>query len=556
MNATVGALRANGDRILDFARRADAAGAGLVLFPEMALPGYPPEDLALKPHFLEDCEAEAERIAGLLPSSLITLFGSTHRDPSGTRNAAILCAGGKIAGWYSKLELPNYGVFDEKRIFQPGTDPGLLRLGSAADGFSAAIQICEDSWIRESPALRHLAGFKPACLLNLSASPYHAGKLLQREQILAAAAATVRAPMIYCNLVGGQDELVFDGGSMVLAPDGRILARARRFEEDLLLVDLPITTSPAPEATDGVRVWSLPAPKPGALPCRPRREADLEPCAEIYSALTLGLRDYMDKNGFRKALVALSGGIDSALVASIAADAIGPDRVVGITLPSRFSSAETRGDAQRLADALGIEFHFLSIQRLFDTALDDLSPLFAGKSPDLTEENLQARLRGLLVMALSNKFGWLVLATGNKSELATGYCTLYGDMVGGFAVLKDVFKMRVFELSRWRNAQGDKPVIPVSILDRPPSAELRDNQKDSDSLPPYDVLDAILERAIEQDRSVEQIVADGFDPATVRRTLRMVDAAEYKRRQGAPGVKITTRAFGRDRRIPMTNQYR
>jgi NAD+ synthase (glutamine-hydrolysing) len=345
---------------------------------------------------------------------------------------------------------------------------------------------------------------------------------------------------------------------MVIAPDGRVLARARRFEEDLLLCDLDLRP-PGIRSDAGERTWeTLPEPRlAGSGGSGPSRlEPELDRLEEVYSALALGLRDYMNKNGFRKAVVGLSGGIDSALVAAVAVDALGADRVAGVTMPSRFSSPETRGDAETMARNLGIEFHTLPIQTLFETALAELDPLWAGSPADLAAENLQARLRGLLLMALSNQFGWLVLATGNKSELATGYCTLYGDMVGGFAVLKDVLKTRVFELSRWRNARGAGPVIPQSILDRPPSAELKENQKDSDSLPPYPVLDEILERIVERDLSFEDVIAEGFDADTVRRTLRMVDAAEYKRRQGAPGVKITPRAFGRDRRIPMTNQYR
>lgn len=406
--------------------------------------------------------------------------------------------------------------------------------------------------------MRSLSGQALHLLLNLSASPFHAGKLAEREAILGAASEAVGAPLAYCNLIGGQDELVFDGGSMVIAPDGRVLARARRFEEDLLLCDLDLRP-PGIRSDAGERTWeTLPEPRlAGSGGSGPSRlEPELDRLEEVYSALALGLRDYMNKNGFRKAVVGLSGGIDSALVAAVAVDALGADRVAGVTMPSRFSSPETRGDAETMARNLGIEFHTLPIQTLFETALAELDPLWAGSPADLAAENLQARLRGLLLMALSNQFGWLVLATGNKSELATGYCTLYGDMVGGFAVLKDVLKTRVFELSRWRNARGAGPVIPQSILDRPPSAELKENQKDSDSLPPYPVLDEILERIVERDLSFEDVIAEGFDADTVRRTLRMVDAAEYKRRQGAPGVKITPRAFGRDRRIPMTNQYR
>jgi NAD+ synthase (glutamine-hydrolysing) len=342
---------------------------------------------------------------------------------------------------------------------------------------------------------------------------------------------------------------------MLIAPDGKVLARARRFEEDLLVCDLePRRTEPRTGAAWTLGAWPAPAEPRSAV--APRTESAMDPSEEVYAALVLGLRDYMDKNGFRKAVVGLSGGVDSALVATIAADALGADRVAGVTMPSRFSSSETRNDAEATARILGLEFHTLPIQKLFETARAELAPVWGGEPAGLAQENLQARLRGLLLMALSNQFGWLVLSTGNKSELATGYCTLYGDMVGGFALLKDVLKTRVYELCRWRNARDGRPVIPQSVLDRPPTAELRENQKDSDSLPPYPILDAILERIVENNASYEDVVARGFDPETVRRTIRLVDAAEYKRRQGAPGVKITPRAFGRDRRVPMTNRYR
>jgi len=557
INATVGALRDNADKIVSFSRQAETRGASIVLFPELALSGYPPEDLILKTHFLDDCLEEAERLAVRLPPEMIILFGAPRRDAIGIHNSACLCVAHHIAGWYDKMELPNYGVFDEKRLFQSGTRPGVFRLGAGENTCSAAIQICEDSWLSDAMPLQSLRGRGLHVVLNLSASPYHTGKLAQREAVLGRAAREVGAPLAYCNLIGGQDELVFDGGSMVIAPDGRILARAKRFEEDLLTYDLCVSPRNVAVDTGGLEAWSLPPARQVSPTAAPSRiEVHLEPVAEVYSALALGLRDYMNKNGFQKAVVGLSGGIDSALVAAIAVDALGSDRVAGVTMPSRFSSSETRGDAEKLARSLGIEFHTLPIQKLFEMSLAELEPLWSGQPADLTEENLQARLRGLLLMALSNKFGWLVLSTGNKSELATGYCTLYGDMVGGFAILKDVLKTRVFELSRWRNAQNEIPVIPVSILERPPTAELRENQKDSDSLPPYSILDAILERTVEQDHSFEQVVSEGFDADTVRRTLRMVDAAEYKRRQGAPGVKITERAFGRDRRVPITNLYR
>jgi NAD+ synthase (glutamine-hydrolysing) len=394
-------------------------------------------------------------------------------------------------------------------------------------------------------------------LLNISASPYHAGKLQQREDVLRKTAQYLQAPLAYCNLVGGQDELVFDGASLFLAADGRELARAKQCEEDTLFVAVPSGAGIKPalnaEQLDVLRVSNLRA-SGGEWPAL-RLEPLHDDVAEVYAALKLGLRDYVEKNHFREVVVALSGGIDSALVAALAVDALGSARVHGITMPSRFSSNETLSDAQLLAQCLGIECRTLPIERLHQTYLEDLAPCWPGRAPDATEENLQARIRGNIVMALSNKFGWLVLTTGNKSEIATGYCTLYGDMAGGFAVIKDVPKMLVFELSRWRNRQGGV-VIPPRIIERPPTAELRANQKDSDSLPEYAVLDPILERYVERDWPAEKIIADGYDAATVRRVIKLVDLNEYKRRQGAPGIKITPKAFSRDRRMPITNQYR
>lgn len=556
INPTVGALAANGRLILRAAEAAGGEGAQVVVFPELALSGYPPEDLVLKRHFLDDCREAMEDLARRMPSHLLALVGAPHRDGDRVFNAAFGLHGGRVVAVAHKMLLPNYGVFDEKRLFGEGRRPlaidfGPLRLG---------VHICEDSWVADGPPCRAMAAMRVDAVLNLSASPYHHGKVRQREEVLGAAARAIGAPLLYCNLVGGQDELVFDGASMAVGPDGTVLARGRMFEEDLLWLDL----TPAPKGRRRTRATvSVTPAAPGAggpaasAPGAPARiEPALEDAAEVYAALRTGLRDYVEKNGFRKTVVALSGGIDSALVAAIAVDALGPERVAGVTMPSRHSSAETRGDAERLAQALGIEFHALPIEGVFEAFLRDLSRMWTGRPPDITEENLQARIRGVMIMALSNKFGWLVLSTGNKSELATGYCTLYGDMCGGFALIKDVPKTLVWTLSRWRNAQPGGPVIPPSTIDRPPTAELRSHQLDTDSLPPYPVLDAILERYVEQDLSADRIAADGFDPALVRRVIRLVDTSEYKRRQGAPGVKITPKAFGRDRRMPITNQYR
>ena len=555
LNTTVGALDANADKIAAMAEKAAKDGADIIVFPELALSGYPPEDLILKQHFVDDCETRLDSLAKRLPSDRVVIVGS----PTGTRgqayNAAVVFHGGWRAGEYRKMLLPNYGVFDEKRVFLPGDKPGLLSVGGARIG----LHICEDSWFTGAATCTALQPLQPDALINLSASPYHRGKWHIRADVLGKTARFLKTHLLYCNLVGGQDELVFDGASIALRPDGEIVARARQFAEDMMLITVPLLgKKPAPAGEQSVHRIQVEYVKPEAPPklvAQPMARI-MDDVEEVYAALQLGLRDYTTKNGFSRAVVALSGGIDSALVAAIAVDALGRDKVVGITLPSQFSSKETRGDAEVLAHNLGIEFHALPIQPVFEKFLGDIQGLWPGRPPDTTEENLQARIRGTLVMALSNKFGWLVLTTGNKSELATGYCTLYGDMAGGFAVIKDVPKTLVFELAAWRNRQGHKPVIPPSTIARPPSAELRPNQKDSDSLPPYDALDPILELYVEQDLSAEDIIARGHDADMVHKTVRLVDLNEYKRRQGAPGIKITPKAFGRDRRMPITNLYR
>lgn len=556
INPTVGALRANADRIAEVAHKAARAGADLVVFPEMAVSGYPPEDLVLRPHFLADVERRLAELERRLPKEIVALVGAPRAGATGGAfNSAVVFGAGRRLGCYDKMLLPNYGVFDEARIFKAGARPGLLRLGLWRIG----LHICEDSW---HPSAAPCAALRGAVHLavNLSSSPYHYRKIRLRERVLAAASRALGAPLLYCNLVGGQDELVFDGGSKAL--DGRrVFARAKQFEEDLLFVDMPWRRSPLDVPRVGeIAPLIIEGPVPAARPRRrkeiPRRvEALLPPTEEVYAALKLGLSDYVRKNGFQGVVVGLSGGIDSALTATIAADALGRDRVHGISMPSRFTSAGTRTDARRVAESLGIHFIEQPIERLHAAFLEELTPHWRGRPPDVTEENIQARIRGVILMAFSNKFGWLAVTTGNKSEVATGYCTLYGDMAGGFAVLKDVPKTLVYRLSRWRNRQGQRPVIPPSTIRRAPTAELRPNQKDQDSLPPYPLLDAILERYVERDQGVEEIIAAGFDAATVRRVARMVDRNEYKRRQAAPGVKITPKAFGRDRRIPITNAY-
>ena len=557
-NTTVGALKGNTETIVRMARDAAKAGASIIVFPELALSGYPPEDLILKKHFLNDCMDSLNRLAGEVPQDRVVIVGTPHLVDGKTCNAAAIFHGGKRVAFYHKIALPNYGVFDEKRVFAPGDKALVLDLGAVRIG----IHICEDSWMPSETPCTALAPMALDAVINLSASPYHRGKLGQREDVLARTAALVKAPLLYCNLVGGQDELVFDGASFAIGPDGKLLARARQFEEEILYVKLPVGKSEAgrnesqPAAVEVVNLPTLGKNQAEiSNPWKTSVAPVLDDLAEVYSALKLGLRDYVIKNGFRKVVVALSGGIDSALVATLAADALGSRRVEGVTMPSQFSSKETLSDAVLIARHLGIDCRTVPIQNLQDTYLAELSPLWAGRAPDITEENLQARIRGNIVMALSNKFGWLVLTTGNKSELATGYCTLYGDMVGGFAVIKDVPKTLVFELARWRNRQSKSPIIPPSTIERPPSAELRPDQKDTDSLPPYELLDPILERYIERDWGPDEIIADGFDPAVVRRVARMVDRNEYKRRQGAPGIKITPKAFGRDRRMPITNLY-
>ncbi|VGO15243.1 Glutamine-dependent NAD(+) synthetase [Pontiella desulfatans] len=528
MNPTVGALQSNADLVVSKAHEAFNEGARLIVFPELAISGYPPEDLILKDHFCGDCEAQLERLKTELPPEATVVVGAPVSRNGKKYNAALVFNGSGIIGEYHKMLLPNYGVFDEKRLFEAGTGPLVIDL----DGQKAGIHICEDSWEPGGAAVASLEDQGIDLLINLSASPYHRGKLLNnRINVLAQTAQRLNTPLLYCNMVGGQDELVFDGASMVFAPDGSRIARAKQFQEDILYFSEGQTEKPA------------------------RKELPLPDLEEVYEALKLGLRDYVNKIGFKRVVVALSGGIDSALVLAIAVDALGKDRVASVTMPSQYSSSGTLGDAHEMAKILDIEFHEIPIKGLYDNFEAELSKVWgADKQPGLAEENLQARIRGNLIMALSNEYGWLVLTTGNKSEMAMGYCTIYGDMAGGFAVIKDVPKTLVFELCRWRNEQGI--VMPPSIIERPPSAELRPDQKDSDSLPPYEVLDPILEDYVENDMGIDGLVAKGYDEALVRRVVHAVELSEYKRRQSPPGVKITPKSFDRDRRIPIVNRYR
>ena len=559
LDVTVGDIAGNERRIINALDRALDAGAQLVLFPELALTGYPPEDLLLKEHFLADARAALDRIAARTGSAA-ALVGFPERADD-VYNACGVLADGKLQAVYRKVFLPNYGVFDEQRYFQSGPGGALIELGDVCVGLT----ICEDIWEPGPPASDEaLAG--ATLLVNISASPYHVGKGAERERMLIQRARDNVAAVAFCNLVGGQDELVFDGHSLVIDHEGAVLARGRQFAEELIIAAID------PAAPRGVRlrdprqravnhrsppqapvIARLPAGEQSRTPLGGPVAQLLDRDAEVYAALVLGLRDYVDKNGFEHVVIGLSGGIDSALVAVIAVDALGAERVSVVVMPSPHSSSETQADARRLAANLGVEARELPIAEAMAAYERTLEQVFSGLDQDLTEENLQARIRGNLLMALSNKFGWLVLTTGNKSEMAVGYSTLYGDSAGGFAVIKDCPKTLVYELARHRNAADN--VIPESILERAPSAELRPEQRDSDSLPPYEVLDPILDGYIEDDLGREALVLRGYDEREVDRVIALVDRAEYKRRQAPPGIKISTKAFGRDRRVPITNRY-
>lgn len=556
IDLTVGDLRGNEQRILDSLGEAREAGAQLALFPELTVTGYPPDDLLLKRHFLREARAVVDGLAAET-QGIVALVGYPEYAEDVHNTMAVL-ADGRVAATYRKVHLPNYGVFDEQRYFAPGPGGALIRLGAVLTGLT----ICEDLWEPGPPGSDEaLAG--ATLLVNISASPYHAGKGLEREQMLVQRARDNRCAIAFCNHVGGQDELVFDGHSVLIDADGTVVARARQFEEQIVVADVDTGSAAALRLSDPRRRAAMrfagrevPVLAEIDVPAAPAREAAPAPVApllphldEVYAALRLGLRDYVEKNGFGHVVLGVSGGIDSALVACLAADALEADRVTAVVMPSPHSSDAMQGDARALAATLGIECLDLDIAPVMATYDEALAGVFAGREPDLTEENLQARIRGNLLMALSNKFGWLVLTTGNKSETSVGYSTLYGDSAGGFAVIRDVPKTLVYALSRHRG-------IAASILDRPPTAELRADQLDEDSLPPYDRLDPILGLYVEADLDAEQIVARGYDPEEVARVVRLVDGAEYKRRQAPPGVRISTKAFGRDRRMPITNRYR
>ena len=564
INNTVGDFAGNTKKILDKVAEARSLGVDLVSFPELAICGYPPEDLLLKPRFigenLHSLEQVIEKSAGI---TVVVGFVEADGD---LYNAAAVIHDGRLAGVYRKIYLPNYGVFDENRYFRAGSDCQVYRIC----GVGVGINICEDIWYEAGPArVQSYTGAE--VILNISSSPYHFGKGNLREKMLSARALDNMAVVAYNNLVGGQDELVFDGDSLVFDEKGELIARGKQFEEDLVVADLDI------EAVFRARLheprWRKFVPfsqeqwqtsmivvsgkEPVPKPPLPTREAKTyEPLAEVYRALVVGTRDYVGKNGFEKVLIGLSGGIDSGLVAALAVDALGASGVVGVLMPSGYSSPTSQSDAELLGKNLGIELMVIPIEDIFRTYLKVLAGHFEGTQSGVAEENLQARTRGNILMALSNKFGWLVLTTGNKSEMATGYATLYGDMAGGFAVLKDVPKTMVYNLARYRNSEAGYDLIPSSIIEKEPSAELRPGQLDIDSLPPYEQLDPILKAYVEEDKSIEQILAMGFNKDAVAKAARLVDFSEYKRRQAPPGIKITPRAFGRDRRLPITNWFK
>jgi len=556
INPTVGDLAGNAARIIEAVGAAREQRADLVVVPELAVCGYPPEDLLLKPHFLRDCRAALDEVVAHT-QGITALFGLPHTEEGRVHNAAALVHNAELVGIYCKTELPNYGVFDERRYFAPGT--GCLPF--ELNGLCLAVTICEDVWVEGGSAERLARKNASQIVVNLSASPFHAGKLDDRREVLTAFARRTGAIVAYCNLVGGQDELVFDGGSLVVGPDGRTLASAARFQEDLLVADLPVSTPATgthPRQASGQwrrRVVLKSPASEGREPVLTRIAAPLAHTDEVHRALVLGTHDYVRKNGFTKVVVGLSGGIDSSLTAAIAVDALGADNVIGVTMPSQYTSSDTLGDAALLAGNLGIPLLTVPIRPIFSAYTTALSEVLGPGEPGIECENLQARIRGNILMALSNRFGWLVLTTGNKSEVAVGYCTLYGDTAGGFAVIKDVPKTLVYELSEHVNQKAGRPVIPRSVLERPPSAELRPDQKDEDSLPPYAELDPILLDYVENDKAPAQIAAATGDLETVRDVVGKVDRSEYKRRQAPPGVKITPKAFGRDRRLPITNRY-
>ncbi|MCX5692423.1 MAG: NAD+ synthase [Candidatus Omnitrophica bacterium] len=528
INTTVGDLEGNSNKILSCMKEAASKDIDLVVFPELSITGYPPEDLLLKPHFIKENFKCLKNISQKTGDTIAIVGFVDEKDGDIYNSAAVIC-NKKIICVYHKMHLPNYGIFDEKRYFKPGLRNALVK----TKDFSFGLNICEDIWTQQS-RIEERAFSKAQFLVNISASPYHINKIREREKVIGAKAKRFGIPIVYCNLVGGQDELVFDGRSALFGKDGLVIAQAKAFDEDLLIFDLDLSKKQ----------------KKTHSKTKPISEYE-----EIYSALTLGLKDYVRKNNFNKVALGLSGGIDSALVACIAADALGRGNVLAISMPSRYSSIETQKDAGIIAGNLGIKFHKISIDNIFGSYLKTLSLHFKGSSPNIAEENIQARIRGNILMAFSNKFGYLVLNTGNKSETSAGYCTLYGDMAGGFSVIKDAPKKLVYELAEYRNKREGNDIIPKSVFKRAPTAELRPNQKDQDTLPPYDFLDRVIDLYVEKNKGFDEIVKRVGHKDIVKKTLNMIDRSEYKRRQAPPGVKITPMAFGKDRRMPITNKF-
>ncbi len=562
INATVGDLEGNTEKIISFMKNARERDVDLIAFPELAITGYPPEDLLLKPSFINKNLQCLQKIAKE-SRNIISIVGFVDRKDD-IFNAAAVLLDGKVIAKYHKNFLPNYGVFDEVRYFQRGNEIVILNI----EGYKIGMSICEDIWYPENPInIQAIEGAE--LVININASPYHVGKVKEREDMLKVRARDNLISIAYVNLVGGQDELVFDGNSFVVDPNGFIVSKGKAFEEELVISDLDLDAIFRKQLKDN-RLRNLRAmykreervievfldyrikDKFETIP--QRIELDLTEAEEIYKALVTGLRDYIHKNNFEKVVIGLSGGIDSSLTATIAVDALGKDNVKGVLMPSQYTSRESIEDALQLAENLGIQTFTLPITDIFEKYLSELKPVFEGLKSDVTEENLQARIRGNLLMALSNKFGWIVLATGNKSEMSVGYATLYGDMVGGFAVLKDVYKTKVYELAQYRNSIS--PVIPQRVLEKPPSAELKPDQKDEDELLPYVILDEIIYMYVEEDISAEDIAKKGFDKKSVERVIKMIDRNEYKRRQAPVGIRITPRGFGKDRRMPITNRYR
>ena len=558
LDLVVGDLEGNAGRILAAYERAEQAGCDLVAFPELSLTGYPPEDLLLRPAFVEQSREWLDKVAARTGATA-AVVGFPEADGVLYNSAAVL-AHGSVRGVYRKHLLPNYAVFDEERYFEPWpTDGPLFVIG----GVKVAVTVCEDAWFPSGPIITQAAA-GAELVVNINASPYYEGRLHERETMLAGRASDAGVPILYVNLVGGQDELVFDGASLLVLETGEVVSRALQFVEDLLVVDVDLHptsargTVAAAQASAPVAALAevlVSSARVATASEPPRLEAPLEPVREVYEALVLGTRDYVTKNGFSDVLIGLSGGVDSSLVAAIAVDALGADHVVGVLMPSRFSSDHSVTDADDLAANLGIRTLTIPIEPAHTAFLGMLAEPFAGLESGLAEENLQARIRGTILMTISNKFGWMVLTTGNKSETATGYSTLYGDMAGGYAVIKDVPKTLVYALCRDRNERAGRAWIPESAITKPPSAELRPNQLDRDSLPDYDELDPVIEGYVELDRSIADLIAEGHDPQVVRRVARMVDLNEYKRRQGAPGVRVSPKAFGKDRRLPITNRW-